>query len=146
MMARGSPRGERLVAAAAGFWLFWTVLSVFARVVGFAAGRDPVQLAAWLALGLHVTLVWTPLELSRAWGRALGTIFGGRIGALGAAATLTLLKEAPTALEDARLIGRTVAFRAEGRSFRRRLAFFGRALIRQASSRVDDLARAMISR
>ncbi|MDR1546052.1 MAG: hypothetical protein LBU12_04945 [Deltaproteobacteria bacterium] len=146
LLAVGRPRQERLLKTALVFWGFWTFLGLVLRSRGLSEGREPAQLAAWLALGLHLTLVWTPLELGRAWGRVVGAALGPRRGRLCAAAALVMLKQLPAVLEDARQLRRTLSLRAAGLPWRRRLVFFGRGLARLSLARVDDLTRALLVR
>jgi energy-coupling factor transporter transmembrane protein EcfT len=128
------------------FWLYWTTLGLYLTLFGLAGPKNPGDLAAKLALGLHLILLWTPMELGGALKRFLAPFIGKRRAGLLALAFVVVLKLLPAMADETRKLGRALAARAGSLSRFRRLILLGRALIRLEGQRADELIRALMSR
>lgn len=147
LLAPGRHHGRRLALMAALFLLFWglTLLLIDCFSSSFRF-RPILNLAAWLALGLNLMLAKTPLALTLPLSRRLAPVIGGnRAGKLALALTL-LVRLIPGLLSSALDLKRTIDRRAPQLSFRRRLALWGRTLVRLSLSQTDDLARTLLKR
>ncbi|MDR1487061.1 MAG: hypothetical protein LBT62_03565 [Deltaproteobacteria bacterium] len=140
------PSQAALVRTAIGFFLFWTNFSVFSTLFDLAPWRQPAQLAAWLGLGLHLALVWTPLELGCGFRSLTAPILGERNAFMLAIALVVLLKVLLALRVDLNHICRAQAQKTPTLPLRLRLVLIGRALIRLSLSRTYDLTRALMSR
>lgn len=147
LLAPGRHHGNRLLALAAVFFIFWALVMVLIRLFSPETSLRPVlNLAAWLSLGLNLMLAKTPLEISLPLGRALVPVLG-RLKAQKLALSLALLARLiPGLLAAAVDLKRTCDRRARGLSFSRRLILWGRAMARTALSQTDDLARTLLKR
>jgi hypothetical protein len=137
---------KALVKTAMGFFLFWTSFSIFSTLAGLSAWRAPAPLAAWLGLGLHLALVWTPLELGRAWRVLTFPFLGKRLAALTSLGLIALLKVIPLLRLDLLAISCTLTQRVPNLPLKMRLTLLGRTLVRLSLSRSYELTRALISR
>jgi hypothetical protein len=146
ILSLSRPRRQRLVRAAALFWLYWTTMSLYFTLLGLKQPRSSAQLALWLELGAHVTLLWSPLELGRAWYRISRRLLGARLASQSALGLVLVLKSLYGLLDDASLINRAIRHRAAGAGFLVRLRLFGWNIWRLSRVRADELTRALVSR
>jgi len=143
----GRPRGRRLALAAAGFWLFWSLIFLLAHLVLRPTGLRPIlNLSAWLALGLILILTWTPLELALAAAKVFHPVLGWPRAQKLALALALLTRLLPNLLASALIFRTVLSRRAAGLPLTRRLALLGRSLIRETLSQGEDLARALAQR
>ncbi|MDR3135235.1 MAG: hypothetical protein LBU69_03985 [Deltaproteobacteria bacterium] len=146
LLARGRESFEAMVRAAISFWLYWTTLGLYLALLGLAVPKSPADLAAKLALGLHLVLVWTPMELGLALKKALGIFLGQKRASAIALGLVVMLKTLQGLTLEARMLRATLAARASGLSYFTRLALLARNLLRLESQRPEELARAISSR
>ncbi|MDR0355647.1 MAG: hypothetical protein LBJ64_07910 [Deltaproteobacteria bacterium] len=146
VLAYGRPGRERLVRTAAIFWLYWTVFGLFFFLFGLAQPRPPAQLGVWLALGLILTLLWTPLELGRAWLKISKPFLGQKLSLLSSLGLVVILKSLVGLAEDASKIEKALSHRARRIGFGRKAVLFGLNIHRLASRRAEELTRALLSR
>jgi hypothetical protein len=139
-------RGRALFLSALCFWLFWTGLRLGLSKLGLTSELSPMPLAFWLALGLHLLLVWTPLSLARAFFILAKPLLGTNLASKISIAILVIVKVVPCLIQDAFRIKRTLEQRASSCSFPEKLALWGRSLVRITLSRNEELARALSKR
>jgi len=146
-LASGRPQGRRLILAAAWFWLFWSCLLLLAHLALRPTGLKPaLNLAVWLNLGLFLILAKTPLELALAATGLLGPILGRNRAQKLALALALLTRLIPALLASALSLRTVVGRRAAGLPPPRRLALWGRGLVRDALGQSEELARALAKR
>jgi hypothetical protein len=136
-----------LVLAAAGFWLFWSLLLSLGHLLNPTSTLRPsLNLAAWLALGLNLVLGKTPLELALAAAGALSPVLG-RVRAQKLALALALLTRLlPALLASALAVRVHLGRRAAHLPLTRRLAWWARAVLRESLGQSEDLARSLALR
>jgi biotin transport system permease protein len=146
-LAAGRPQGRRLILAAAGFWLFWSLLLLLAHLALSPAGLKPaLNLAVWLNLGLLLILAKTPLELALASVALLGPIMGRPRAQKLALALALLTRLIPALLASALALRTVLGRRAAGLPLYRRMSLWGRGLVRDALAQSEELARALTKR
>jgi len=146
-LASGRPRGRRLILAAAWFWLFWSVLLLLAHLTLRPTGLKPaLNLAVWLNLGLLLVLAKTPLELALAAAGLLGPLIGRARAQKLALALALLTRLIPALLASALSLRVALSLRAAALPRPRRMALWGRGLVREALGQSEELARALTKR
>jgi hypothetical protein len=128
------------------FWLYWTVLGLYLTLFGWANPKNPGDLAAKLALGLHLILLWTPMELGGALKRFLAPLVGKGRAAFVSLGLVVILKVLPGLMTENRRLQETLKSRAGHLSYLARLILLGRNLLRLESQRAEELVRALMSR
>jgi hypothetical protein len=145
-LALGRPDRERLVRTAAGMWLYFATLALYMVLLGLASPIRPDQLAVWFCLGLLVVLLWTPLELGRAWLRLSRPVLGQGPALKTSLALVVVHKSLLGLLDDAGRVRRSLDMRGRGLGWRARATLFGRTMLRLADVRSEELARALLGR
>ena len=145
-VAPARPHGSRMICLAIGFFIFWGLMMALLNFGSPAFFRPWANLAAWLALGLNLMLAKTPLELALPTGRMLAPVIG-RMRAQKLALALALLARLiPRLVSSAFKIKTSLDRRAGRLPLIRRLSLWGRAIVREAMSGNDELARALLKR
>jgi hypothetical protein len=146
LLAKGNPRKEKLLRAAAIAWLYYTVLSLYLTLFGLASFSAPYRLAVWLLLGLMVTLLWTPLELGRAWLKISSPILRPKLSLMSALGLVVILKSLFGLLADTQEIRKAISRRAPRQNWFRKITLFGQTAARVSGARSDELTRALMTR
>jgi hypothetical protein len=128
------------------FWLAWTTLSLYLSLFGLAGFKNPAELAAKMALGLHLILLWTPMELGGALKSFLRLFIGEKRAGLLAMALVVILKVLPGMALETQKLKETLGTRADRLSGLSRLVLLGRGLLRLEGQRSEEMARALLSR
>jgi hypothetical protein len=119
------------------------MLAVFC---GAAYWRSPLILASYLALGLHLMVLFSPLELGQAAGWMFKPFLGPKRAVLLALALVALVKIASNVSKQALEVQRVISKRAPDWPWRAKITLAGRALIRIARADSFELARTLASR
>lgn len=146
LLALSRPSFEALVKASLVFWLYWTTFSLYLALFGWANPKNPADLAVKLALGLHLILVWTPMELGRSLKTFLSIFLGNKRASLVALGLVLILKVLPGMVDHAGKLKQTLDHRADKLSHFSKLLLLSRNLLRLESQRSDELIRALRSR
>jgi hypothetical protein len=144
LLARLSPRKARLFKAAVLFLTFWTLAGWILGGTG-RGGFRPETLAAWMFLGLHLFLVWSPASLGLAVRTLLEPFAGRRRAALLGLSLMALAKTAPEVISDAVRVRRSLG-RVRELPLRRRIGLWGKAAVRLTMKRSDALGRTLAKR
>lgn len=148
ILAPGRFHGRKLTVAAALFLCFWAIFLGLVHLVQPEATLRPVlNLAAWVPWGLNLMLAKTPLELAFPVGRALAPLLGRLRAQQLALALAVIARLIPRLLTSALAIQAVTQRRAAGcLPLPRRLALWGRTVLREAFSESEDLSRALLKR
>ncbi len=145
-LAPGKIYGRRLIKAAALFAAVWTLIISALHFAGSAALAPIPRIWAFMALGLHLMLAKSPLELALPLGRLLAPLIG-RLRAQKLALALALTARLiPRILNSAFAIHRSLSLRCRRLSRRRRIALWGKAIMRDSFAQSEELARALLKR
>lgn len=145
-LAPGRHHGLRLVKLAASFFCFWAIFLTAVYLVRPTTLKPILNLSVWLALGLNLMLAKTPLELSLSTGQLLAPIVGRRRSQKIALSLALLARLIPRLLETTLTIRATIQSRVPELPLSRRLTLGGRAIIREALTQNEHLARALVKR
>ncbi|MDR2388107.1 MAG: hypothetical protein LBE80_11085 [Deltaproteobacteria bacterium] len=146
LLALGRPSFEALVKAALLFWLYWTTLAIYLALFGWANPKNPADLAVKLALGLHLILLWTPMELGGALKKFLSVFIGAKPASLIALGLVIILKVLPGLVDQANRLKQTLDSRANKLSHFSKLLLLSRNLLRLQSQISEELVRALRAR
>ncbi|MDR1676922.1 MAG: hypothetical protein LBS44_00860 [Deltaproteobacteria bacterium] len=146
ILALGRPSFEAMVKAAMVFWLYWTTLTLYLTLFNLIGQLDPSVLAVKLALGLHLILLWTPMELGRALNRVLRVFIGSKRAGLFSLGLVVILKVLPGLMVETQKLKTTIEVRAGHLNFFSRLILLARNLLRLESQRSEELIRALLAR
>ncbi|MDR1035454.1 MAG: hypothetical protein LBT40_02425 [Deltaproteobacteria bacterium] len=144
VLSRLSARKARMFQAAVVFLGFWSLAAWILGSPG-RGGFRPETLAAWMFLGLHLFMVWSPASLGGAVRRLAGPLAGQRRAALLGLSLMALAKAAPAVIADAVSAGRSLR-RVSGLPFRRRMALWGKTTVRLTMKRSAGLGRTLAKR
>jgi hypothetical protein len=146
ILALGRASFEALVKSAMVFWLYFTILTLYLTLFGLANPGNPAGLAVKLALGLHPILLWTPMELGRAFQGLVRIFIGDRRAGHLALCLVVILKLLPGLMIETQKLKRTIGLRGEHLPFFQKLTLLTRNLLRLESQRTDELVRALMAR
>ncbi|UQZ91106.1 hypothetical protein C4J81_18545 [Deltaproteobacteria bacterium Smac51] len=146
ILAPGKIYGRRLLKAAIVFALIWSLIMLGLFLAGSGGLLPVIRLWVWLGLGLHLMLAKTPLELAIPVGRLTAPVIGHiRAQKLALALALTA-RLIPRLLDSAIKIKASLDLRASSLPLIRRMALWGRAIMRDSFSQSEELARALVKR
>lgn len=146
VLAPGKLHGRRLLKAAAIFALIWSAIIAALHLAGLGSLEPLVKLWAWLALGLHLMLAKSPLELALPLGRLAAPVIG-RIRAQKLALALALTARLiPRLIDSALKIRKSLELRAPALPLKKRLTLWSQAILRDAFSQSEEMARALLKR
>ena len=146
ILAMRRPAYEAMLKAAVVFYLYWTFIGLSLAQLGWADAQRPAALGAKMALGLHLVMAWTPMELGEALRRFLSLFIGSKRASLLALSFAVILKALPAMVADSQGLISTIKARAGHVPPWRRLALLAKGLVRLERQRADELVRALMSR
>jgi energy-coupling factor transporter transmembrane protein EcfT len=145
-LAPGKMYGRRLMKAAFLCAVTWSIFLALLHLIGSAALEPIPRLWAFMALGLHLMLAKSPLDLALPLGRLLAPVIG-RVRAQKVALALALTARLiPRLLEAAFSIQRSLSLRCPKLSRAKRIALWGKAIMRDSFARSEEMARALVKR
>lgn len=145
LLAPGKIYGFRLLRAALFFAGMWSLVIFSLSLFGAADLIAMARLWGFLALGLHLMLAKSPLELALPVS-ALGPVIGGLRARKLALALALMARLLPRLIASALKIKKTLDLRAARLPLKRRVALWGGALMRDSFSQGEEVARALFKR